>query len=122
MTIPAQLFARLLFSLVLAAATATVAWSSEIPRHGKAVVLFNGRDLSTFDTFLKTEGLNNDPDHVFQVKQAVIHVSGKQFGYIVTKQEFSNYYLRTEFKWGEGTYPPREGKARDSGILYHVIG
>ena len=95
---------------------------SDIPPYGKAVVLFDGRELTNFDTFLKEHGLNNDPDHVFRVENGIIHVSGKEFGYIITKKEFANYYLRAEFKWGEGTYAPREGKARDSGILYHVQG
>jgi hypothetical protein len=95
---------------------------SDIPPHGKAVVLFDGRDLANFDTFLKERGLNNDPDHVFLVENGTIHVSGKEFGYVITKREFANYYLRAEFKWGEGTYAPREGQARDSGILYHVQG
>ena len=122
MQIPTQFFARQLLLLLLVFATASVATSSDIPPHGKAVVLFNGRDLTHFDTFLKTPGLNNDPNHVFQVEKGVIHVSGKELGYIISKQEFANYYLRTEFKWGEGTYAPREGQARDSGILYHVSG
>ena len=42
---------------------------------------------------------------------------GEEFGYIVTKKEYENYYLRAEFKWGEETYEPRKDKARDSGIL-----
>jgi hypothetical protein len=96
--------------------------TSEIPPHGERVALFNGHDLANFDTFLKEHGLNNDPDHVFQVENRTIHVSGKEFGYVITKKEFANYYLRAEFKWGEGTYAPREGQARDSGILYHVQG
>jgi hypothetical protein len=103
-------------------ATITLATSSDIPPHGRAVVLFDGRDLKNFDTFLKDHGWNNDPEQVFRVENGVIHVSGKEFGYIITKQEFLNYYLRAEFKWGEGAYAPREGQARDSGILYHVQG
>jgi hypothetical protein len=59
---------------------------------------------------------------VFQVDNGVIHISGSEFGYVITKKEFSNYYLRAEFKWGEGTHDPRAGKARDSGILFHVVG
>lgn len=112
--------ARLLAGLTLA--TVTLAISTEIPPHGKAIVLFNGRDLRNFDVFLKDHGLNNDPDHVFSVENGVLHVSGKEFGYVITKQEFANYYLWTEFKWGEATYAPRAGQARDSGILYHVQG
>ena len=99
-----------------------VAARGDIPPHGAAVVLFNGRDLDNFETFLKDHGLNSDPDHVFLVENGTIHVSGKEFGYIITKKEFADYYLRAEFKWGERTYAPREGQARDSGILYHVQG
>lgn len=99
-----------------------------IPAHGDAVVLFDGSSdasgskLGNFDTFLRTKGLNSDPDHVFRVEGNVLHISGKEFGYVITKQTFHNYYLRAEFKWGEGTFGEREGKARDSGILYNVQG
>jgi hypothetical protein len=94
----------------------------DIPRHGKAIVLFDGTNLDSFDSFLKTKGLNNDPDHVFRLENKTIHISGSEFGYLITKRGFSNYYLRAEFKWGEATHAPREGKARDSGILYHIQG
>jgi len=120
MRISLYALARLFGCLTLA--TVTLATSTEIPPHGKAIVLFDGRDLRNLDVFLKDHGLNNDPDHVFNVEKGVLHVSGKEFGYVITKQEFANYYLRTEFKWGEATYEPRAGRARDSGILYHVQG
>ena len=94
----------------------------KIPSHKSAIVLFDGSDLKNFDTFLTSTGLNSDPGHVFQVENGVIHVSGKEFGYIITKKTYQNFYLRAEFKWGEGTYGSREGKARDSGILYNVQG
>jgi len=99
-------------------------WSQakDIPKHGAAVVLFDGRDLSQFDTFLPSTGLNADPGGVFAVEKGLIHVSGKEMGYIVTKQEYKNYYLRAEFKWGEGTFGVRAGQARDSGILYNIQG
>jgi len=102
---------------VLLSLTAVVAWAVDAP-----VRLFNGKNLDGFDTFLQTKGLNNDPDKVFTVHDGMVHISGSEYGYIVTKQEYENYYLRAEFKWGEKTWPPREGKPRDSGILYHVIG
>jgi hypothetical protein len=46
----------------------------------------------------------------------------KEFGGLVTQKEYENYYLRAEFKWGEKTYAPRDGKARDSGIQYNITG
>ena len=113
---------RKLIVLMACAATLGLALAQKIPPHKAAVVLFNGSSLDNFDTFLRSKGLNSDPDHVFQVEQKVIHVSGKEFGYIITKDSYHDFYLRAEFKWGEGTYAGREGKARDSGILYNVQG
>src|SRR6201996_5016675 len=101
------------------------AWAGDqppIPPHGPAMALFDGHGLNAFDSFLKTKGLNSDPEHVFTVEHGVIHISGKEMGYLITKQTFHDYYLRAEFKWGEGTYGERAGKARDSGILYNIQG
>ena len=96
--------------------------AKDIPPHGKLVRLFNGKDFTGFDTLLQSKGLNNDTDKVFQVEKRVIHVSGNDFGGIVTQKEYENYYLRTEFKWGDKTYLDRVGKARDCGILYNITG
>ena len=99
-----------------------IAQAKDIPAHGTAIVLFDGKNLNQFDTFLKSTGLNSDPNHVFTVENGVVHVSGTEFGYFITKQDYKNYYLRAEFKWGEGTFAPRQGQARDSGILYNIQG
>ena len=96
--------------------------AQNIPAHKEAVVLFDGTNLNAFDTFIRGKGLNCDPGNVFRVENGLIHVSGKEFGYLITKSSFHNYYLRAEFKWGEGTYGERAGKARDSGILYNIQG
>jgi hypothetical protein len=111
-------------SILVAISSAAFAGPSakDIPKHGAAQVLFDGKDLSQFDTFITSTGLNSDTGHIFTVEKGTIHVSGKEFGYIVTKQEYKNYYLRAEFKWGEGTFAPRAGQARDSGILYDIQG
>jgi len=94
----------------------------DLPPLGKRIKLFNGKNLNGFDTFLREKGLNNDPDKVFQVRNGEVHVSGTEYGYFITQQDYDNYYLRLEFKWGQATHPPRKDKARDSGILYHVVG
>ena len=88
-------------TVVCAAAYAQTAPHATIPAHKSAVVLFNGSDLSQFDTFIRGRGLNSDPEHVFTVENGVIHVSGREMGYIVTKKPFHRFYLRAEFKWGE---------------------
>ena len=112
-------------SLLLAALAYTPhgwARTKGIPKHGPAIVLFNGKDLNGFDTFLPGTGLNSDPNHVFTVENGMVHVSGTEMGYFITRQDYRNYYLRAEFKWGAGTYAPRLGQARDSGILYNIQG
>ena len=104
------------FSSVIAAQ------SIKVPAHKAGIPLFNGHDLSNFDTFIRSKGLNADPDHIFSVDGGVIHVSGRDMGYIITRDSYKNFYLRAEFKWGEGTFGERQGKARDSGILFNVQG
>ena len=101
---------------------AQTAPASAIPAHAPTTPLFNGRDLSGFDTFLRGRGLNSDPSRVFEVENGLIHVSGHEMGYIITKQTFHRFYLRADFKWGEGTFGERAGQARDSGILYSIQG
>ena len=96
--------------------------SPKVPRHDKPVLLFNGKDFDGFDTLLEKNGINNDPDKVFQVEKGILHISGQEFGGLVTQREYGNYYLRAEFKWGEKMYPPRLGKSRDSGIQYNITG
>ncbi len=86
------------------------------------VRLFNGKDLSNFYTWLKNYGKNKDPEQVFTVHDGMVHVSGKVFGGFITEKEFENYHLIVEYKWGEKTWPPREDKARDSGVLLHCVG
>ena len=110
----------ILSTLVLA--SLTLGENNAPPTHGPLTPLFDGTNLNNFDIVLRGEGISSDPDHIFTIENGAVHVSGKKFGYFVTKKEYSNYYLRAEFKWGEGTYAPKLGKARDSGILYHVVG
>jgi hypothetical protein len=83
--------------------------------------LFNGKNLDGWSTFLKTKGKNNDPDTVFSVVNGLLRISGKEFGYMVTDQSYTNFHLVAEFKWGEKKYPPRENRVRDNGILYYVV-
>ena len=93
--------------------------------------LFNGKDLSGWDTFLsyrpgsgskKIIGVNQDPEGVFSVVDGAVRISGKIWGALTSQQEFENFHLRLEFKWGKQKWPPRENAKRDSGILYYCVG
>jgi hypothetical protein len=107
---------------VLIALLAAPIFAADVGAKGTAIRLFNGKNLDGLNTFLPSKGLNSDPDKIFQVHDGLLHISGAEYGYAITKQEYENYYLRAEFKWGEATHPPRKGGARDSGILFHVVG
>jgi hypothetical protein len=95
--------------------------------------LFNGRDLAGWDTYIGPKaageppvGLNRDPDGVFTVVEVdgapAIRVSGQTIGGISTTEELEGFHLRLEYRWGERTWPPRQGLDRDSGILYWAVG
>ncbi len=109
----------------------------------KWLTLFNGQDLSGWDTYIGltptydsiqikfdslsvVPGLNNDPQKVFSIVQEngapAIRISGEGYGGISTLKEFENYHLRLEFKWGKLKWLPRKNKKRDSGVLYHAVG
>lgn len=74
----------------------------------------------------KPLGLNNDPKKVFVVEKSgnevVLHISGEIYGAFSSKNEYENYQLQLQFKWGNKTWEPRMGKEKDSGVLYHCNG
>ena len=88
----------------------------------KKVVLFNGKNLDGWYTFLKTTGKNSDPKGVFTVSKGMISITGEEYGCITTNEEYENYKLTVDFKWGEKTHAPRVDRARDNGVLIHSQG
>jgi hypothetical protein len=71
-------------------------------------------------------GLGKDPLNVFSTKMVgrdvQLYISGEIYGGLTTVQEYENYHLKLEFKWGEKKYEPRLAEKRDNGILYHCYG
>jgi hypothetical protein len=101
--------------------------------------IFNAKDLTGWDVYIgplydsiKNDfagdpiGLNKDPHKVFSVVKEdgrpAIRISGENFGGLSTQQEFANYHLRLEFKWGKLKWGPKRNAKRDSGLLYHAVG
>ncbi|MBV5348678.1 DUF1080 domain-containing protein [bacterium] len=68
-------------------------------------------------------GLNKDPLNVFSMitenNEHVLKITGEIYAGLSTKEEYDNYHLSVQFKWGEKKYEPRLNKLRDNGILYH---
>ena len=90
------------------------------------IVLFNGRDLTGFYTWIGGQGCD-DPDSVFTVVDDVdgapaIRASGQHNGGIVTTKRYGNYRLVAEFRRGHATWEPRKDRARNSGIMLHCQG
>jgi hypothetical protein len=62
------------------------------------------------------------PGEVFQLKGEELHISGRGYGYMVTKKSYKNYHLVVDFKWGPKTWGKRADRSRDNGILVHSYG
>lgn len=75
----------------------------------KNIQLFNGKDLSNWVFQLKDPAI--DPATVFTVQNGVIHISGNPFGYMRTRDIYSEYKLHVEWRW------PSE--ATNSGVFVH---
>ncbi len=103
------------------------------------VNLFNGKDLSGWDTYLappmdstgkritdQPVGLNSDPQHVFTVVtdggEKAIRISGEGTGAVITQKNYADYHLRLQFRWGVLTWGAKKNKKKDSGLLYHSVG
>lgn len=82
--------------------------------------IFGPGDTGSWYVYLDKRQPGEDPGKVFLFEGDVLHVSGKEFGYISTKKKYADFHLLFEFKWGEKKHPPRENAKRDAGVLYHT--
>jgi hypothetical protein len=88
------------------------------PKDGP-IQLFNGKDLSGLESWLKGDG-REDPKKVFTVQDGMIRISGEVNGYLATDKEYRDYQLVVEYRWGKRTYGSKT--VRNSGVLLHAIG
>ena len=89
--------------------TTNVGFTQSKSKKAQSIQLFNGKDLSNWTFYLKDPKV--DPSTVFTVQSNVIHITGNPFGYMRTKETFSNYTLHVEWRW------PVEGT--NSGVFVH---
>lgn len=120
-------------SRAIALILAEISAGSILPRPGTAaesasprsaeLSLFNGTNLNGFYTWL-VDTRFSDPHRVFTVADRMLRISGDGLGYVATTNEFENYHLVAEYKWGQRNWPwgTRLNAARDSGIFLHSIG
>ncbi len=74
------------------------------------VRLFNGKDLSNWTFYLKDPSV--DPAAVFNIQNGVIHIKGDPFGYMRTRDSYSDYTLHVEWR-----YP---SEPSNSGVFIHA--
>ncbi len=82
--------------------------------------IFNGKDLKGWHSFLKDIGTNKDPDHNFMIEDSVLHVLGKDLGYVITEKGYKDYHFKVDFKWGERRWGSRTKEKRDAGVCYNI--
>lgn len=80
---------------------------------------FNGKDLSGFTQWLQASG-HKDPLSDYGVTDGMIHIGGRGMGYLATVDEYHDYHLTVECKWGDRTDGSKY--VRNSGILLHATG
>ncbi len=125
------LFTKFALASVLAALACTASATNAAPWKS----LFNGKDLSGWSTYVSMQpitdnmkmptsvrGVNNDPRKVFTVVDGMLRVSGEEWGSVSTLDEYENFHLKFDFKWGSKKWPPRLNVVRDSGMLYYAVG
>jgi len=78
----------------------------------KKTELFNGKNLDNWTIY--AEDPDVDPGDVFWVEEGILNTSGEPFGYLRSKESYSNYKLHVEWRW--------PGEPTNSGVLLHVQG
>lgn len=106
---------------VLALSTALALAAEPVSPKEDVIRLFDGKSLDGLYTFLK-DTKYEDPRRVFRVTDGMLHITGDGLGSIITKQEYRDYHLVLEFRWGTKVYEPRLEKTKDSGLLIHGQG
>jgi hypothetical protein len=98
--------------LCLLTACAVLAGCAEKPKTmvaaptGAWVSLFNGKDLSGWNVKIAGQDLNDNYRNTFRVQDGLLKVSyqdydkfNDRFGSLFTKQKFSHYWLRAEYRF-----------------------
>ena len=76
------------------------------------IELFNGQDLDNWNIIVDSE--DGEPKGLFYVEDGLMNTLGDPFGYIRTKESYSNFKLHVEWRWTE--------EPSNSGVLLNVQG
>jgi hypothetical protein len=76
------------------------------------IELFNGQDLDNWNIIVDSE--DGEPRDLFYVEDGLLNTLGEPFGYIRTRESYSNYKLHLEWRWVR--------EPANSGVLLNVQG
>lgn len=85
------------------------------------VRLFDGSNLGHFYTWLEGYGTFTDPHQVIGLQDGILRISGEKKGYLATRDQYSDYRLVLEFKWGKEA-PGQKDASHNSGVFVHATG
>ncbi len=76
----------------------------------KSSEFFNGKDLSNWEFIVENDAV--PAQEVFTVKNGIITIKGEPFGYMYTKEKYTNFILDLEYRW--------VGEASNSGVFFLI--
>lgn len=88
-----------LFSSITLAATLLLGLPMGVSAQ-KTHKLFNGKNLNNWNFVVEKNAV--PAEQVFGIQNGVIHIKGQPFGYMYTKEKYSNYKLHVEWRWPDG--------------------
>ena len=88
-----------LFSSIALAATLLLGLPMGVSAQ-KTHTLFNGKNLNNWNFVVENNAV--PAEQVFGIQNGVIHIKGQPFGYMYTKEKYSNYKLHVEWRWPDG--------------------
>ncbi len=108
--------------LILAAMFAGSALAAETPKTAPIDFLQSARVFSQFECeFDPKRSVSTQREDVFQwIAPGLVRISGQGWGYLQTPEEYRDYHLVLEYRWGEHTWGRRADRARDAGVFIHA--
>jgi len=76
------------------------------------IELFNGQDLDNWNIIVDSD--DGEPMDLFYVEDGILNTLGNPFGYLRTKESYSDYKLHLEWRWTE--------EPSNSGVFLNVQG
>lgn len=92
----------------------TVSLGSIVVRSAELETLFNGKDLSGWQSYLAEHNVGTDD--VWSVRDGILICKGEPLGYLYTQREFTDFRMQVEWRWAPGQKPG------NSGVLMRING